>query len=165
MLLKLILLSFISISVIFCDSENESKACKKRKRLEKMLAIAEKQDQNSDSSHPLMSKYDEFVERNKEEISINMMKSCHSKKFVALPRLVNTINTQKSQNSPKSQNSQNSSKLQNYLTKITKYTKNKIHKKITKFVKITKLTKITKFTKSQNTQTSQKSQKSQNSQK
>ena len=86
MLLKLILLSFISICAIFCDSENESKACKKRKKLEKMLA--EQQEQNSESSHPVMSKYDEFVEMNKEEISINMMKSCHSKKFVTLPRLV-----------------------------------------------------------------------------
>ena len=86
MLLKLVLLSFISICAIFCDSENDAKACKKRKKLEKMLAMA-KQDQNSDSSHPLMSKYDEFVELNKEEISINMMKSCHSKKLVTLPRL------------------------------------------------------------------------------
>ena len=102
MLLKLILLTFISICAIFCDSENDAKACKKRKRLEKMLAMAEQQEQISDSSHPVMSKYDEFVEMNKEEISINMMKSCHSKKFVTLPRLVNTISTQKSQNSPKS---------------------------------------------------------------
>jgi len=85
MLLKLVLLSFISICAIFCDNENDAKACKKRKRLEKMLAMAEQQEQISDSSHPVMSKYDEFVEMNKEEISINMMKSCHSKKLVTLP--------------------------------------------------------------------------------
>ena len=91
MLLKLVLLSFISICAIFCD--NDAKACKKRQKLEKMLAMAEQQDQNSDSSHPLMSKYDEFVELNKEEITINMMKSCHSKKLVTLPRLVNIFQT------------------------------------------------------------------------
>ena len=91
MLLKLILLSFISIYAIFCDSENDAKACKKRKRLEKMLAMAE-QDQNSDSSHPLMSKYDEFVEMNQEEISIfNLVKPCHSKKLAN--RLVNIFQT------------------------------------------------------------------------
>ena len=88
MLLKLILLSFISICAIFCDNENDAKACKKRKRLEKMLAMSEQQDQNSDSSHPVMSKYDEFVEMNKEEISIfNLVKPCHSKKLAN--RLVN----------------------------------------------------------------------------
>ena len=39
MLLKLILLTFISICAIFCDNENDVKACKKRKKLEKMLAM------------------------------------------------------------------------------------------------------------------------------
>ena len=94
MVSKPVLFCFWLVTSIWISTCDDIK-CKKRQRLEKMLAKAEETvlQQQQQNGPPIMNRYTEFIEMNDEignQHNEILQKSCHSKKLSALPRYVNS---------------------------------------------------------------------------